>query len=100
MQVDHLFFSASNWQVALACYLGSTNNHYPEDPFLRFFEDALWTLPKMIPKNPIRITLIAFTDGPSKYKEHMFYIHNSHTPQKENKGKKNHTYPWLYSSTA
>lgn len=37
MQVDCLFHTDNNWQVALAFYLGSIENHYPKDSLLIFF---------------------------------------------------------------
>lgn len=33
IQVDCLFHTDNNWQVTLAFYLGSIENHYPKDPF-------------------------------------------------------------------
>ena len=30
MQVGYLLHDDNNWQVALACYLGSIDNHYPK----------------------------------------------------------------------
>ena len=30
MQADCLSHADNNWQVALACYLGSIDNHYPK----------------------------------------------------------------------
>jgi hypothetical protein len=30
MQVGYLLHGDNNWQVALACYLGSIDNHYPK----------------------------------------------------------------------
>lgn len=32
MQVDYLFHADNKWQVGLACYLGSIDNHYPKHP--------------------------------------------------------------------
>lgn len=37
MQVDYLVRTDNNWQVALDCYLGSIDNHYPSYSPLRFF---------------------------------------------------------------
>ena len=37
MQVGYLLHDDNHWQVALACYLGSIDNHYPRDPPLKFF---------------------------------------------------------------
>jgi len=38
MQVGYLLHDDNNWQVALACYLGSINNHYPKkSPFWVFW---------------------------------------------------------------
>lgn len=33
MQVDYLLQTDNNWWAVLACYLGSIDNHYPEDLF-------------------------------------------------------------------
>jgi hypothetical protein len=41
MQVGYLFHDDNNWQVALACYLGSIDNHYSKNLLLRYFEDTL-----------------------------------------------------------
>ena len=42
MQVGYLLHGDNNWQVALACYLGSIGNDYPKKNLLfGYFEDTL-----------------------------------------------------------
>lgn len=75
IQVDYLFPADNKWQVALACYLGSIDNHYPKDPLLRIFEVTPCTLPKIPSKTPIEITFNAFTEGPSKGHGALYFIY-------------------------
>lgn len=83
MQVDYLFPTDNKWQMALACYLCSIDNHYPKDPLLRIFEVTPWALPKITSKNPIEITFNAFTDGPSKgHGAYILYTNSTSSSEK------------------
>ena len=83
MQVDYLFHAANKWQVALACCLGSIDNHYPKHPLLRIFEVTPWALSKITSKNSIAIPFDAFQDGPSKgHGAYILYTNSTASSEK------------------
>lgn len=73
----------NNRQVALACYSGSVDNHYPKYPLLRLFKDTSRYYLKLHLKIRWKLLLMLSQMALQEDKERRSYIQILHPPQQK-----------------
>ena len=55
-----------HWLLAQIGFIGTIDNHYPQDRLIKFLNVHEVTFPKMTSLQPLYNALLIFTDGSSK----------------------------------
>lgn len=62
-QVQLLCATLDDWAILVCSCSGSFDNHYPQNPLLRFFEAHPHVFPKVTKNSPIARAMVIYTDG-------------------------------------
>ena len=67
-QMQPLFVESTDWQVALAEYVGEAHPHYLKNLIIQFFSKHEWITPVNTKQSPIANAPIYFTDANKEFK--------------------------------
>jgi hypothetical protein len=61
-QIEWLLQSNDDWAIACASFVGTIDNHYPNDSLIQFVKIHSLTFPKVTSKTPLLEGSLVFTD--------------------------------------